>query len=82
MVDHLLALKFDQGFSQTALNVYHHRPNNLSLVDQVNGREKKINFQLSISQQDSALLLKQLNTKFSGMGIEYWVTPIIEKGFI
>jgi hypothetical protein len=82
MVDSLLLLETEYGFSSFAVNAHHHANKGLSLAEQVTGRQKRIRFQLYLSVEALPVLLAQLRKEFSGAGIQYWVLPVIENGVI
>ena len=82
MTDCLLTFESEHGFSSLPINAHDHRHQNLSLAEQVSGRQKKVRFQMYINQQDLSLLLNKLKTEFSGSGIQYWVLPVIDTGYI
>lgn len=82
VVDCLLTLESEHGFSSFPVNSHDHRNEGLSLAEQVTGRQKKIRFQMYVPEQGLASLLDQLRTEFSGSGIKYWVLPVIENGVI
>lgn len=82
IVDCLLMLEAEHGFSSFAVNAHHHENKGLSLAEQVSGRQKRIRFQMYVSAEGLATLLAQLQEEFSGSGIQYWVLPVIEKGVI
>jgi hypothetical protein len=82
IVDCLLTLESEHGFSSFPVNSHDHRNEGLSLAEQVSGRQKKIRFQMYVPEDGLALLLHQLRDEFSGSGIKYWVLPVIENGVI
>jgi hypothetical protein len=83
MVDCLLTFEFEQGFSSLPVYAHDaHRNENLSLVEQVTGRHRKIRFQMYVEKQNLALLLNKLRTEFEGAGLHYWVMPVLEHGAI
>ncbi|MDQ7091416.1 MAG: DUF3240 family protein [Methylococcales bacterium] len=82
MVDCLLTFESEHGFSSIGINAHDHKHQNLSLAEQVTGQQQKIRFQMYIPQQDLSILLEKLNIEFSGSGIQYWVLPVIENGYI
>jgi hypothetical protein len=82
IVDCLLTLESEHGFSSFPVNSHDHRNEGLSLTEQVTGRQKKIRFQMYVPEQGLAALLAQLRAEFSGSGIKYWVLPVIENGVI
>ncbi len=82
VVDSLLTLESEHGFSSFPVNSHDHRNEGLSLAEQVSGRQKKIRFQMYVPEQGLAALLAQLKEEFSGSEIRYWVLPVIENGTI
>jgi len=82
IVDCLLTFESADGFSSLAVNAHDHRNLNLSLAEQVSGRQKQIRFQMYIPEQQLSRLLEKLQKEFSGSGIRYWVLPVIDSGYI
>jgi hypothetical protein len=78
VVDCLLTLESEHGFTSFPVNVHHHENKGLSLTEQVSGRQKQLCFQIHIEENGSKLLLSRLQEDFSGAGIQYWVVPILE----
>ena len=82
MVDCLLTFESEDGFSSLMVNAHDHRNLNLSLAEQVSGRQKRIRFQMYIPEQQLSRLVEKLRQEFSGSGIRYWVLPVIDSGYI
>lgn len=82
VVDCLLMLESEHGFSSFPVNSHDHRNEGLSLAEQVTGRQKKVRFQMYVPEDGLAQLLDQLRAEFSDSGIQYWVLPVIENGVI
>ena len=82
MVDSLLMLESEHGFSSLPVNAHHYDSKGLSLAEQVTGRQKRIRFQLYVPEHELSALLSQLRQDFSGSGIQYWVLPVIDSGVI
>ncbi|MDD5228784.1 MAG: DUF3240 family protein [Methylococcales bacterium] len=80
VVDCLLVLEIEQGFSSMPVSAHHHENKGLSIAEQVTGRQKKIRFQMYVNGTDLARLLVQLREDFIGSGIQYWVSPVLENG--
>jgi hypothetical protein len=78
VVDCLLTLESEHGFSSFPVNAHHHENKGLSLAEQVTGRQTQVCFQIHIDEAGAKLLLKRLQEKFSGAGIQYWVLPMLE----
>jgi hypothetical protein len=82
IVDSLLMLEQELGFSSFTVNTHHHENKGLSLAEQVTGRQKQLRFQMYIDKNALDVLITQLKQEFSGSGIQYWVLPIIDNGVI
>lgn len=80
IVDNLLLLEFERGFSGFTVFTHHHENKGLSLAEQVTGRQKRIQFQMYVNGTNLALLLENLRENFSGSSIQYWVMPVLESG--
>jgi hypothetical protein len=82
VVDCLLLLESERGFSSFPVSAHHHENKGLSLSEQVSGRQKKVRFHIYVEEQALATLLAQLKQAFSGAGVQYWVLPVLEHGVI
>jgi len=80
VVDCLLTVENAHGFSSFPINTHDRLHIGLSLAEQVSGRQKKICFQIYVHKANIAGLLTRLRDEFSGSGIHYWVTRVIEHG--
>jgi len=77
VVDCLLTLESEHGFSSFPVNAHHYENKGLSLAEQVTGRQKQICFQINVNEAGAELLLHRLQQEFSGSGIQYWVAPLL-----
>ena len=82
VVDSILLLETEHGFSSFPVNAHHHVNKGLSLSEQVTGRQKRIRFQLYVSLEKLPDLIVKLREDFAGSGIQYWVLPVVENGVI
>ena len=82
LVDQLLLLESEHGFSSFQVYAHHHENKNLSLAEQVTGRQKRTRFQMYIPEHELSSLLALLRRDFKGSGIQYWVMPVIDSGVI
>lgn len=82
IVDCLLMLESERGFSSFPVSSHHHKNKGLSLSEQVTGRQKEIRFQIYVPEQALPELLSQLRQDFSGLGMQYWVLPVVEHGIL
>jgi hypothetical protein len=80
IVDCLLTFETEEGFSSFPVSAHDHKNQNLSIAEQVAGRQDQIRFQMYIPEQDLPVFLNKLKHEFSGSGIHYWVLPVIENG--
>jgi hypothetical protein len=80
VVDNLLVMEFERGFSGFPVFAHHHENKGLSIAEQVTGRQKKIRFQMYVAETDLEKLLTNLREDFSGSEIQYWVMPVLENG--
>jgi len=82
LVDQLLLLESEHGFSSFQVYAHHHDNKGLSLAEQVTGRQKRTRFQMYVPEQELPHLIAQLRHDFKGSGIQYWVMPVIDNGVI
>ncbi len=82
VVDNLLTLEFERGFSGFPVYAHHHQNQGLSIAEQVTGRQKRIRFQMYVDGENLAKLLVNLREEFSDSGIQYWVMPVLENGVL
>ncbi len=82
VVDCLLMVESEHGFSSFPVSSHDHRKEGLSQAEQVTGRQRKVRIQMYVPEHELADLLAQLREEFSGAGINYWVLPVIENGVI
>jgi Protein of unknown function (DUF3240) len=77
VVDCLLTLESEHGFTSFPVNVHHHENKGLSLAEQVSGRQKQICFQIHVDEAGAELLLNRLKEEFGGAGLQYWVVSML-----
>jgi len=82
VVDWLLERKEISGFSSTRIDGHGSRHSDLSLAEQVTGRQRKVMFHVHAECEQSRLLLTDLKQAFSGAGLHYWLMPLLEAGQI
>jgi hypothetical protein len=82
LVDWLLARDELSGFSSTRIDGHGSRQTELSLAEQVMGRQRKVMFHVHTDCTAVTQLLGLLRTDFAGAGLHYWVMPLIEAGKI
>ncbi|PKM12782.1 MAG: DUF3240 domain-containing protein [Gammaproteobacteria bacterium HGW-Gammaproteobacteria-3] len=82
VVDCLLTIEAEHGFSSLPVSSHDHRNEGLSLAEQVTGRQKQIRFQMYLASSDLNDLLTVLKAQFTGSGIIYRVVPVLDSGII
>jgi Protein of unknown function (DUF3240) len=82
LVDCLLVLESERGFSSFPVSSHHHKNHGISKNEQVTGRQREIRFQVYVPKQALAEVLAQLRKDFSGLGLHYWISPVLENGII
>ena len=82
IVDCLLTFESATGFSSFNINAHDHKNEGFSLAEQVTGRQNKVRFQMYVQEQDLQALLAKLKENFAGAGIQYWILPIDDSGYI
>ena len=79
----LLLMSSDQiAFTSAPAAAYRVGANDLSELEQVQGRAFATAIQLICTDSDKAALLQNIRAQFAGTGVRYWVTPVIEAGEI
>lgn len=82
LVDWLLARESLSGFSSTRIDGHGSRQTELSLAEQVMGRQRKVMFHVHTDCTAVTMLLEALRADFKGAGLHYWVMPLLDAGKI
>ncbi len=82
MVDCLLSLESEDGFSSFQINSHDHRNIGLSLAEQVAGRQRKLRFQFYLPKSRLEQLQAKLRKEFTGSGIHFWIIPMMDSGYL
>lgn len=82
IVDWLLERKEISGFSSTRIDGHGSRQSDLSLAEQVAGRQRKVMFHVHAECAQLQALLGELGSAFSGVGLHYWLMPLMAAGQI
>lgn len=82
LVDWLLERSVVSGFSSVRIDGHGSRHAELSLAEQVLGRQRKVMFHVHLARESISGLLDELRTEFAGAGLHYWVMPLLEAGRI
>lgn len=81
LLDQLLRSPHDLTFtSQTCASHGGHSHDGLDPSEQVLGRARAVLVQVLVTETLARQLLQDLEALFSGSGLRYWLTPVIEEG--
>lgn len=81
LLDQLLRSPHDLTFtSQTCASHGGHSHDCLDPSEQVLGRARAVLVQVLVPETLARQLLQDLEALFSGSGLRYWLTPVIEEG--
>ena len=80
IVDWLLEHEAIEGFSSVEAYGHGMRQSGMSLLEQVSGRQRRVQFQIQTSHELVAHLLPELRDKFHGSGLFYLVSPLLDCG--
>jgi len=82
MVDWLLEREDVTGF--TSVPVYGHGASakSMTAAEQVAGRQRRVMFQLHLSQDTAAIIINAINAEFGGSGMHYWQVPVLASGHL
>lgn len=81
LLDQLLRSPHDLTFtSQTCASHGGHSHDGLDASEQVLGRARAMLVQVLVPEALARQLLQDLEALFSGSGLRYWLTPVIEEG--
>jgi hypothetical protein len=78
--DWLLENAVISGFSTMTGFGHGSRPSGMTLLEQVAGRQRRVQFLIETEQQVATDLLSKLRIKFAGVGLHYMLTPLLEAG--
>ena len=80
LVDLLLEQSNIKGFSTMEINGHGVGIAELSLFEQVEGRQKHKQFSIHTETEIALSLIEELKEKFKGVGLRYYILPLIECG--
>jgi hypothetical protein len=82
LVDWLLEEPRIEGFSTAEVHGHGIRQTELTLLEQVTGRQRRIQFQVQADPDTVEYLIRQMQALFTGTGLYYLVTPVTAYGRI
>ncbi|MGV6857560.1 MAG: DUF3240 family protein [bacterium] len=78
--DFLLESPLCKGFSSTSMAGHSENTRQYSVAEQVTGKQKRIAFYVQGEAQELALLVAATAESFSGVGLHYWIVPVMAQG--
>lgn len=82
LVDWLLECEAEYGFSSFPIRGHSSRQEKLTLAEQVSGRKEYVRFEIHLPEEAGPPFIEQLRCDFTGAGIHYWLSPVLEHGRI
>lgn len=82
LIDWLLTQEDISGFSSMEIYGHGSRSTHLSLLEQVTGRQKRIQFLIHTQTEAAHRLVMDLQQRYPNTGLHYMVTPVLEAGQI
>lgn len=82
LIDWLLERSDITGFSSVEVNGHGSSVAGLSLLEQVVGHQKHVQFIVHTDTEVSARMIEQLRQKFPDAGLHYFLVPLLEAGKI
>ena len=80
LLDLLLMSPNTTVFTSTATAAHGLDHEKLNQMEKVLGRARATQIQVIFAEADKAALLEEIHQKFSGTGLRYWVTTVVETG--
>ena len=80
LVDWLLENAPELGFCSGPINGHSERHGQLSLSEQVSGRQRQIRFEVAATEQEAAQLVERLRQDFGRADLVYWIMPLTAFG--
>lgn len=82
LIDWLLTQEEISGFSSTEIYGHGSRSTHLSLLEQVTGRQKRVQFMIHTRAEVAKQLIEDLIQKYPDTGLHYLIIPILDAGQI
>lgn len=80
VVDWLLAREDSTGFTSFPVSGHSTRHDDLSLAEQVTGRQERQQFQVQLAEVSVAAFLEDAHRSLGAAGVHFWVIPLIAGG--
>lgn len=82
LVDWLLEEERIHGFSTAEIFGHGERESGMTLLEQVAGRQRRVQFLVQTDTATAADMIQHLRAHYAGAGLHYLLTPVIESGRI
>jgi len=80
LVDWLLEHQPELGFTSGAAYGHGLHPERLSLIEQVSGKQRRVEMRIVMPAGRATILIEQLAAAFPHTDTYYWVTPVLHSG--
>ncbi len=80
LVDWLLENSAISGFSTTEAYGHGEGQTGMTLLEQVTGRQRRVQFMIQADQATANQLIVQIKQQFSGVGLYYLLVPVLDAG--
>lgn len=82
IVDWLLDRDAASGFTSYAAHGHGARHDELSLAEQVSGRQRRVEFRVELPAGELDGVVAELAARFAGTDLYYYVTPVLRSGHL
>lgn len=82
LIDWLLGREELSGFTGEAAWGHSREHGRFNLVEQVTGRQRRAVFHLKLDQEEAGPLIEAMRDELSGLGLRYWLVPMLDHGVI
>lgn len=80
LVDWLLENPAISGFSTTEAYGHGERQTGMTLLEQVTGRQRRVQFMVQTDPEVANQLIAQIKQQFGGVGLYYLLMPVLDAG--
>jgi hypothetical protein len=80
MVDWLLEHEDIEGFSSAEAYGHGARKTGMSMLEQVTGRQRRVQFMIHTNNAIAGHLVEDMREKFTGVGLHYFIVPVMQAG--
>jgi hypothetical protein len=80
MVDWLLEHEDIEGFSSAEAYGHGARKTGMSMLEQVTGRQRRVQFMIHTSNAIAGHLVEDMRENFTGVGLHYFIVPVMQAG--